>query len=483
MDNYARLSIADIGRWLEWRRPNKSQTILLLGSRAGALYRSEPFYKYCQRYVVPPFSTRSPHLSFRECYNVLVHNPLSERELYAILQDSLSNTRTLLNIADRCCAEIIKRGYFREIISTNLDDIVEQAMHTVGLIEDKDFEVCIPGKRPLSIQRDLPYRLTKVFGDVLSRQYAIYNRQAYLVGEELDSYLRSILNGDVLAVGIDPLWDRSILHFLHDVPGSLWFVNEEEHIFHDQQVHSILSQPKSAVTVDQDCDYNTFWIVLYQYLHKYDIVTETLPYDWTFPFRKYAEEDMESSLSAGASLSSAYTLTPDQKAIRIMYIYCDDDLPMMQKIWQHLQILKNKNVIIEWHRGLLTPGEHVQLRQERELRRARLIFVGVSAQFVSSEYHEQALQALKLSYEGVVTLVPLLLRPVGNSPFSAISALPRKDKTLSELSTKDLDRVLSKIAADINDLIYSLRKKTWKEEYSQLSRSEEPESIEERPDV
>ena len=55
----------------------------------------------------------------------------------------------------------------------------------------------------------------------------------------------------------------------------------------------------------------------------------------------------------------------------------------------------------------------------------------------------------------------LLLRPVGNwkqTPFSAISPLPREGKTLSELSPKDLDRELSKIADAIHDLVKHLQK-------------------------
>jgi hypothetical protein len=464
MQDHVQLPIREIGRWLEWRRSNNSQTVLLLGSRAGALYRSKTFYSYCQQYVAPNFSTRPLLWSFRECYKVLVHNQLGERELHALLQDSLKNVGTLHNIHDVYCAEIVKRGYFREVVSTNIDDIVERAMVRVELIEGKDFKVFIPDEQSLTPQRDLPYRLTKVFGDVLSRQYAIYNRQAYLTHEKLDQYLQNILSGDVLAIGLDPLWDRSIFPFLYDLPHSLWFVNEEEDIVFDQQIAPILSQTKSAAVIHQDHDYDTFWHLLYQQLCKNNDLQENFRRSWRFSSQKEAEADIDidNLLFTERSVSSDSSSPQNENAIPVLYIYCDDDLPLMQKIWQHLQTLKNNNLIREWHRGHLVPGDHFQLKQERALRQARLIFVGFSAQFLASEYSEQALQALKLSYEGVVTLVPLLLRPVGNwkqTPFSAIYALPREDKTLSELSSKDLDRELSKIAKDINDLVLRLKKR------------------------
>ena len=150
-----------------------------------------------------------------------------------------------------------------------------------------------------------------------------------------------------------------------------------------------------------------------------------------------------------------------KKPIRISYIYCDGDLRTMQKFWQHLQVLRSNHLITEWHRGLLTPGDHLQLMQERELRRSQLIFIGISPSFLSSEYHEQAVQALKLSHGETVRLVPLLLRPVGNwkqTPFSEISPLPREGKTLGELSPKELDKVLSTIADDIHELVKRLQK-------------------------
>jgi hypothetical protein len=291
----------------------------------------------------------------------------------------------------------------------------------------------------------LPYRLTKVFGDWLSREYTIYDRQSFITdNEKLNQYLRSILNGYVLAIGVDPLWDSGILPLLHDVPTTLWFVNGEEDIIHDQQVGPILDQAKSIGALGPNYGYEEFWRSLYQQLCVGPLLKDRAIQDW--PPSSQKEEDRSQQ---------------GKKAIHISYIYCDDDFNLMQKLWRHLQVLRHNQLITEWHRGALTPGDHLQLEQERELRTSQLIFVGFSPSFLSSEYYDQALQMLRLSHGGTVRLVPLLLRPVSNwkqTPFSMISPLPREGKTLSELSSKELDKELNRIANDIHELVKRLQK-------------------------
>lgn len=435
----------NIGEWLELRRRNNQHTILLLGARVGALYRSLPFYNYCQQYTSHKLQARSLIWSFRECYNILLQQTLGERELYSVLQDSLKNTRNLLCEEDGYFAEIVRRGYFREIISTNIDDIAEQALLRIGLVEDRDFEVLIPRDQPLSQKRELTYRLTKVFGDWLSREYTIYNRHSYITKNiNLNQYMLNMLHGDVLAIGIDPLWDSDILPFLYDAPTTLWFVNEEVNIVDDQQVAAILDQAKSVAALGPNYTYEEFCRLLYQQLY----IEPTL--------KDRAIQSQQSSLIRDGDRSQQ-----DKKAVRILSIYSDDDLGIMQKLWKHLEPLRQNQLIIEWHRGLLASGDHLQLTQERELRRSQLIFIGFSPNFLSSEHYDQALQGLRLSHGETVRLVPLLLHPIGNwkqTPFSEIAPLPRGDKTLSELSSKELDKELSKIADDIHELVKRLQK-------------------------
>ncbi|MFI5412940.1 MAG: hypothetical protein ACHQX1_03540 [Candidatus Micrarchaeales archaeon] len=459
-----------MSEWLEWRRRNNRQTVLLLGSRAGALYRSIPFYNYCQLHTVHNLQNHPPAWSFHECYRVLSQKQLGERELHVLLLDAFKHTESLLSMhhGDGYFAEIVKRGYFREVVSTNIDDVVERALTHVGLSEGIDFEVLIPGKqlaekRSIAQERVLPYRLTKVFGDCLSREYLIYNRQAYLTRHsELNQYLRSILSGDVLAIDIDPAWDSAILPLLKDTPATLWFVNGQEDIIHDQQIIPILDQTKSAIAVGPDYGYDKFWRALYQQL---PIGGD--PKVVAMQSRKSSSlGDVDRSQgsvnppSAEASATSADAPLPqNKKIIQIMYIYCNDDLELMRHLWRHLQVLRNSGIIKEWYRELLQPGD-LLLKQELELGRSQLIFVGFSPKFLSSEDYELAVKALNLYPGGTVPLVPILLRPVSNwkqTPFGAINPLPREGRVLSEMAARERERVLAGMAEDIDKLVRSLQ--------------------------
>lgn len=473
MKGRERFTTHDISRWLDMRRRHNQQTILLLGSHAGALYRSLSLYRYCQQYTTYNLQTHSLAWSFRECYEVLMHNPLGEREMHATLHDIFKSATNLpeLHDGDGYFAEIVKRGYFREIISTNIDDLVERALHHAGLIEEKDFEVVIAGKRPSPQQsqryrasqatngtsteekqyppqqRELPYRLTKVFGDWLSREYTIYNRHSYILNNnKLNQYLHTLLHGDVLAIGIDHLWDSAILSLLRDSPTSLWLVCEDETSIHDQQIASILHQKKekAVALVGEGYGYDDFWSTLYEQLNRKKTM---LPGETEYPHPMFADNEEQHQ--------------EKKNAIRVFYVYCDKDLSMMKKFWEHLNVLRINGILKEWHRGMLQPGDHRQVMQERHLNSAQLIFVGFSNNFVASEYYEQAKQALKLSLGGAVTVVPLLLSPVGNwkqTAFGGITPLPQGGKTLSEMSSKELDKVLRNMAEDIDKLITNLQK-------------------------
>ncbi|GHO93574.1 hypothetical protein KSF_036220 [Reticulibacter mediterranei] len=397
-----------------------------------------------------------------------MRNQLGEREMHATLHDIFKGVKNLpeLHDGDGYFAEIVKRGYFREIISTNIDDLVEKALHHAGLIEEKDFEVVIAGKRPSPQQsqrykasqaangpstegnqyppqqRELPYRLTKVFGDWLSREYTIYNRHSYILNnDKLNQYLHTLLHGDVLAVGIDHLWDSAMLPLLLASPATLWLVSEDEKSIDDQQIASILHQKKEKAVsiVGENYGHEDFWRILYHHLNRKH--TQGVEYQRPMPFDKQEQKQEK------------------KKAIRVFYVYCDEDLPVMEKLWRQLKVLRADNLIEEWHRGMLRPGEHRQLTQERYLSGSQLIFVGFSSSFLDSEYHEQALQALKLSSGGAVTLVPLLLRPIGNwkhTPFGEITPLPSGGKTLSRMSSTELEEELSKIAEAIRGLVINL---------------------------
>lgn len=123
-------AIQKIANLLEMRKESNHPTVLLLGSRAGKLFRSAVLYE-----VLQPFSRRNfeqlSHLEqFRECLHILTSNKFDETDIHSLLHASLRNVGNA--DVDVLLATLLKYGYFHEIITTNIDDGLEGAMLFTG---------------------------------------------------------------------------------------------------------------------------------------------------------------------------------------------------------------------------------------------------------------------------------------------------------------------------------------------------------------
>ena len=117
MRKSSQLGIQKMADLLELRKKNHQHTVLLLGSRAGQLFRSTLFYDKILPYSKRNFHQLSRIKQFQECYSILTgDNKFSERDLYSILKASLKNVPVV--DADVSLASLIRNHYFDEIIST-----------------------------------------------------------------------------------------------------------------------------------------------------------------------------------------------------------------------------------------------------------------------------------------------------------------------------------------------------------------------------
>src|SRR5579883_375585 len=229
---------ADItARILEVRKKINHSTVLVLGSRAGALFRSKKLYEMLRQFSKRDFSRLSQTEQFAECYSLLTKNLFSETDIHAILRSSLQDQS--VTKVETILAELVKRGYFSEIISTNVDDLLERAFIQAEMKEGFDFEVAMAGygAGPMPSKTHLP-RIVKVFGDFASRDYMIGNRHKRLGSrQESGRFLRSLLDRDTLILGIDPVWDQELLRIFPATGGLLWLVDEE-----NQSKHPLISR-------------------------------------------------------------------------------------------------------------------------------------------------------------------------------------------------------------------------------------------------
>jgi hypothetical protein len=258
-------TIKEMAELLRVRKSNSHSTVLLLGARAGALFRSDHFFECLRAFSQRDLSLSPRTTQFSEYYSTLTNNDFSEREIHSLFRKSLENLAATK--ADACLAELVEQGHFHEIISTNIDDILEQSFSQIEMKEPRDYEVIHPYDK-IEQERNAPFRVVKVFGDFASRDYTVHrhiNRSDKELGHVLS--LRHILEKDILVVGIDPKWDKHILDTISGTSGTLWFVGEEEDLIKQETISDILRQRSSKYIVGREGHFDYFMRSLHSYLY------------------------------------------------------------------------------------------------------------------------------------------------------------------------------------------------------------------------
>jgi len=262
LPGYRLSNSAEIAKVLEKRKRDNHSSVLLLGSRAGALFRSKHLFNVLHQFSHRNFSRLSHTEQFEDCFTILTRIPFSETEIHALLRSSLQDS--VLTGADICLAELIRQGHFDEIITTNIDDVLEQSLSQAEMREYRDFEISIPISSNQVHERSLPVRITKVFGDFNFRRYTVTQRFASINDNlELKSFLQHFLSRDILVVGIDPIWDKEILLAISRSTGTMYFVNEEDLTQHEL-ISKLLRERQAQYIL---ASYDDFIRELYDFLY------------------------------------------------------------------------------------------------------------------------------------------------------------------------------------------------------------------------
>jgi len=260
--------VIEIARLLEARKANNSNTVLLLGARAGGLIRSSRFYEILQAFSPYTLDMFSHRKQFDQCYNLLQQLSIGERDFDTILRESLQTVKPAL--VETCVVELVKLGIFDVIISTNVDDLLEQSFAQEGMKEGYDYTVLLPGQefssREPFFRKSKFCQIIKAFGDLVSSNYKTAQTRSYLDdNQEFKRYLEEVLTRDVLMIGLDPLWDKDIIHAFPAQGGSVWFVNEEE-----PTAYTLISQAlqgrKVGYIAGEQGEYERFFEALHQHL-------------------------------------------------------------------------------------------------------------------------------------------------------------------------------------------------------------------------
>jgi hypothetical protein len=237
----SRIDITELTGLLEDRKNNDQKIALLLGSRTGALFRSQSFVEEMAPHST---STRSfvdgnERERFSECYALLktAKKQIDRRDLEILLNQKIRNID--FSMADDCLAELVEQKVFKLILSANPDELLYDAFTTLGLKENHDFVDFDLGR--LSIvdtvdeilfhEKISACKMIKFYNDVDTFVHSLDKPQ---IQEEISLCVKSLLDRmrikEVLIVGLDLSWDSLILSALPSRVKTVWFVNEDEHV-------------------------------------------------------------------------------------------------------------------------------------------------------------------------------------------------------------------------------------------------------------
>jgi hypothetical protein len=157
---------------------------------------------------------------------------LSSLERYVILKKHFAKAG--ISPGYRRLAEMVKKGFFDIIFTTNLDPFLENSLRRYsgqGDFNGLDFEVLICGEQSgtetMNILESAQPRvkIIKLHGDVHSRSFAFTPSEISLFGSEGERVLHRYLSRDLIIVGHGPR-DYDINRAIEREGGSIWYIGQ-----------------------------------------------------------------------------------------------------------------------------------------------------------------------------------------------------------------------------------------------------------------
>ncbi|MGF1937518.1 MAG: toll/interleukin-1 receptor domain-containing protein [Nostoc sp. ChiQUE02] len=129
------------------------------------------------------------------------------------------------------------------------------------------------------------------------------------------------------------------------------------------------------------------------------------------------------------------------KSIEVFISYHQKDEELREELEMHLATLLREKLITSWHKREIIAGQEFQDEINKYLKRAGLILLLVSPDFIASDYHWtiEVTRALEQNAAGKARVIPVLLRYADwdNPPIDKLSPLPRNRKPIKSWSDRD----------------------------------------------
>jgi internalin A len=124
----------------------------------------------------------------------------------------------------------------------------------------------------------------------------------------------------------------------------------------------------------------------------------------------------------------------------------------------HLKLLQRQGVISTWHDRKILPGSEWNREIDRDLERAKIILLLISADFMASDYcwDTEVQMAMKRHESKEAIVIPVMLRSCDwkTAPFAKLQGLPRDMKAVT--AWEDRDAAWTDVASGIRSISQNL---------------------------
>src|SRR5438874_8903068 len=148
-----------------------------------------------------------------------------------------------------------------------------------------------------------------------------------------------------------------------------------------------------------------------------------------------------------------------QAQIRIFCSYSDADRYLQVSLEKHLSSLEREGGVFLWDKHKVKAGQEQQREIDDQLKRADLILLLISSNFISSDdcYAGDLVNALQRYHVDRTRVIPILLRPCtwDELTFSSLQVLPRSLLPVTQWSNRDA--AFTQIVGEIKAVIQELR--------------------------
>lgn len=270
--NAPEIDISQMASILKMRH-NHTPTTLLLGAKAGKLFRNQSFYEKLKPFNPSgqtAFDALSPEKQYQECYHILERLPLSPNDLHLILRASLHAPR--IEPADLILAELIKGAFFNPLFTTNIDTVLERSLEMAQVSDFDIFQFQNQAGNIHHIPFEARWKVVKVFGDILRRNYVIKQRSEHIQQHvDLRQEIEIACKHHILMIGMDPVWDEHLFSYFVPQQGfSLWYVNDAPPP-QNSYFSRLLNEKRAQFFINHEGTYESFFKILHWH------ITEDVP--------------------------------------------------------------------------------------------------------------------------------------------------------------------------------------------------------------